>query len=42
MTETGRRMNECDPGNNEHAGFVIGRSVKVDVSDGRLIIEPVD
>jgi hypothetical protein len=26
----------------DRAGFVIGRGVKVDVSDGRLIIEPVD
>jgi hypothetical protein len=26
----------------ERVGFAIGRSVKVEISDGRLIIEPVD
>jgi hypothetical protein len=26
----------------ERAGFAIGRRVKVEVSDGRLLIEPVD
>jgi hypothetical protein len=26
----------------ERAGFAIGKSVKVDVSEGRLIIEPVE
>ncbi len=26
----------------EHAGFAIGRSVKVEVSEGRLLIEPAD
>ena len=26
----------------ERAGFAIGRSVRVEVNDGRLIIEPVD
>ena len=26
----------------EHAGFVIGRQVKVEVSEGRLTIEQVD
>jgi hypothetical protein len=26
----------------ERAGFAIGGKVKIDVSDGRLIIEPVD
>jgi len=26
----------------EHAGFAIGRSVKVEISEGRLLIETVD
>ena len=26
----------------ERAGFAIGRSVKVEVSEGRLLIQPVD